>query len=119
MSLRILIIKDEAIIGINIKRAITSMGHKVLMVVENSSDALKIAQKNKIDLLIFVSNIKSDTDLVECSSILQNFYHIPVLFITKYGDAKRVQKAVNINFIGCLEKPFRKDELETMINVAV
>ena len=119
MSLKVLIIEDEGRIGIHIKRAVTSMGHKVLMVVNNSSDALKIAQKNKIDLLISDINIEGEVDGIECCSILQNHYKIPVIFVTAYREINRLKKASNVDFVGCLEKPFREDELKTMIKLAI
>lgn len=119
MSLKVLIIEDKAIVGLNIKRVIKSMGHKVLMVVNTASDALKIAQKNKIDLLISATNIKGEVDGMECSSILKKNYNIPVIFLTEYKDKKRVEKASKIDFVGCLEKPFCEDELKTMINLVI
>ena len=119
MNLKVLVIENESVIGIHIKKSLISMGHEVLMVVKNGSVALKIAQKNKIDLLIFDIDAKGDVDTIACCSKLQSYYNIPVIFITKYKDESRLKKASAINFVGHLEKPFRNDELESMVNLAI
>ncbi len=119
MSINILIIEDEGIVGIHIKRTIISMGHKVLMVVKNATDALKIAQVNKIDLVISDINIDGDMDGIECCRILQNKYTTPIIFITAYRDIDTLKKASNIDFVGYLVKPFREDEVETVVNLAI
>ena len=119
MSLKILIIEDQAIVGLYMKRAIKSMGHKVLMVVNNASDAFKIAQKNRIDLLISTIHIQSEPKGVQYCSILQSKYKIPVVFVTEYGNKNRVKEITGIDFIVCLEKPFNENELKTMINLAI
>ncbi len=119
MSLKVLIIEDEGIVGIYIKRTILSMGHEVLMVVKNADDALEIAQTNKVDLVISDININGDMDGIECCRILQDKYNTPVIFITAYRDTDTLKKASNIDFVGYLVKPFREDELETVVNLAI
>lgn len=119
MSLNVLIIEDEGIVGIHIKRTIVSMGHNVLIVVKNAVDALKIAEKNKIDLVISDIDIEGDIDGIECSRILQSKYNTPVIFLTAYRDIDTLEKASSVEFVGYLVKPFREDELETMVNLAI
>jgi len=119
MSLKVLIIEDESIVGIHIKRTVISMGHQVVTVVKNSSDALRAAQENRIDLVISDINIDGDIDGIECCQILQNRYGIPVIFITAYRDVDTLKKASSVESVGYLIKPFREDELETVINLAI
>ncbi len=119
MSLQVLIIEDEGIIGIHIKRTIISMGYHVLMVVKNAADALKIAKTNKIDLIISDISIDGDMDGIECCNILQTNYNIPVIFVTAYHDLNTLEKASNVDFVGYLIKPFREDELNTMMQLAI
>ena len=44
---------------------------------------------------------------------------MPVVFITAYQDVKTLQHASDIDFVGYLVKPFREDELQTIINLAI
>lgn len=119
MSLKVLIIEDETIVGIHIKRTVIAMGHHVLTVAKNSSDALKVAHVNKVDLVISDINIDGEIDGIECCQILQSKYHTPIIFITAYRDVDTLKKASNVDFVGYLVKPFREDELETVINLAI
>ncbi len=119
MNLKILIIEDETIVALHIKKTVTMLGHTVIKIVKNSTDALVIAKKSKINLMISDINIQGDVDGVECCKTLQKLYNIPVIFITAYRDAITLEKASHVDFIGYLVKPFREDELETLIQLAI
>jgi len=44
---------------------------------------------------------------------------MPVIFITAYRDVKTLQRASDVDFVGYLVKPFREDELQTVVNLAI
>jgi len=119
MSLQVLVIEDKGIVGIHIKKIIEAMGHKVLIVVKNGEDALKVAAKNRVDLLISDIRIEGEMDGVSCSKELQEKYSTPVIFITAYRDVATLKRASDVDFVGYLVKPFREDELQTVIDLAI
>lgn len=118
MKLQTLIIEDESIVALHIKRTVISLGHNVVEIVKNSEDALLTAASHKVDLVISDINIDGDVDGIECCSILQNMYNTSVIFITAHKDITTLEKASKIDFVGYIVKPFREDELETMIKFA-
>ena len=117
--LNILIIEDEVIIYIHIERTLKKLGFKNIYKAKNSKTAIEIAKKNKIDLLFSDIKIEGDIDGIETSKILQNLYQIPVIFITAYRDNETLKKVVDVDFLGYLIKPYRIDELETLIHLAI
>jgi len=119
MSLQVLVIEDKGIVGIHIRKIIESMGHKVLIVVKNGEDALKVAAKNRVDLVISDIRIEGEMDGISCSKELQKNYFMPIIFITAYRDVTTLQRASDIDFVGYLVKPFREDELQTVVNLAI
>jgi len=119
MILNILIIENESIVGLHLKKTLQAMGHNVLIVVSNAIDAIKVFQKSRVDLLISDINIDGDINGAECSLNLQKVYRMPVIFITGYRDNETLKQASLVDFVGYLVKPFRQDELETMVNLAI
>jgi len=119
MNLNILIIEDETIVGLHIKKTVLALGHTPLRIAKNAKDALFISVNNKVDLVISDINIQGNMDGIECCSILHKNYKIPIVFVTAYRDTATLKKASNVDFVGYLVKPFREDELETMINLAI
>ncbi len=117
MRLNILIIEDESVVALHIKKIVFSLGHSIIKIVKNNTDALTIAKEHNIDLVISDINIDGEVDGISCCRILQHLYNLDVLFITAYRDIATLEKAYKIDFIGYLVKPFREDELETMINL--
>jgi DNA-binding response OmpR family regulator len=119
MKLKVLIIEDESIVALHIKKTVIVSGHSVVNIAKNSSEALEYAKNTRADLVISDINIDGDIDGIECCKILQSKYNIPVVFVTAYRDIETLRKASEVDFIGYLVKPFREDELETMINLVV
>ena len=119
MNLNILIIEDETIVGLHIKKTLLTLGHTPLKIAKNAKDALFIALNNRVDLVISDINIQGNMDGIECCSLLYQNYKIPIIFVTAYKDIETLKKASEVDFIGYLVKPFREDELETMINLAI
>jgi len=119
MNLNILIIEDETIVAFHIKKTLTSLDHAVIGIAKNAEDAFAMAKKTKVDLVISDINIQGEMDGIECAAMLQEKYKTPVIFVTAYRDIATLQKASKIEYMGYLVKPFREDELETMINLAI
>ena len=119
MKLKILIIEDENIVALDIKRIMLSLGHGVLKIVKTAQDAFNIADELEPDLVISDINLQGDMDGIECCRILQNRYDIPVIFITAYKDIETLKRVSNINFTGYLVKPFREDELVVKVNLTI
>ena len=117
--IKILIIEDESIISIHIKNSVEKLGYEVVEIVRSSDEALSFTAKEKIDIALCDININGCIDGIETANILNSTYNIPIIFLTAYKDKDTLKRALNIEFIGYIVKPFRDDELETMINLAI
>ncbi len=117
--LNVLIVEDEIIIYINISQTLKRLGLKNIQIARNAQTALDIASKTKIDLLFSDIKIDGEIDGIEVSKTLQILYCTPVIFITAYKDEETLIRASGVNFIGYLLKPYRQDELEALIKIAI
>ena len=119
MNLNVLIIQDDDIVALQIKKIVSFLGHKTLKIVKNATDVIEISKKNKIDLVISETNIQGNRDGIECCSFLQETYNTSVIFVTTHSDIGTLHKASKVNFIAYLLRPFRENELKAMITLVI
>jgi len=118
-NLNVLILEDELIIYVHLKKTLTKLGFKHIHIAKDAKRAFEIASKTKIDILFSDIKINGDIDGIDAAKTLQNLYKLPVVFITAYKDQDILLRASEVDFIGYLLKPYRVDELEALINLTI
>lgn len=118
-NLNILIVEDEIIIYMHITRTLKNLGIKNIYTARTSEEALIIALDTKIDILFSDIKIEGEVDGIDTASQLQSLYGLPVIFITAYKDKEMLERVSKLDIIGYLLKPFRVDELEALIGLAI
>ena len=117
MGMKVLIIEDDSIVAMHIRETVQGHDHEVIGVAKNADRALKMAEKNHPDLVISDINLEGRMDGIACSKLLQKMYSSAVVLITAYNDLETLKNASTLNFLGYLIKPFREDELLTLIDL--
>lgn len=113
-KLSILIIEDEAIIGMLLSEVLVGMGHSVIGVVGTESAAITLAAEYKPDLLIVDAGLTSGNGISAVDAIIANRF-VPHLFTT--GNVLKVRLVKPDAII--LEKPFHEAELIEAIDMAL
>jgi len=118
-KLNVLIIEDESIISIHLKKSVMALGYNVVAIARDSNEVLKIIENSKVDIALVDINLAGDIDGIQIATILSTTYNIPLIFITAFKDKETLKRASNIDFAGYIIKPFREDELEVTLNLTV
>lgn len=118
-SLNILILEDDLVISLHITKTLKKLGFKNIFKATKSEEAFQLANENKMDLLFSDIKIDGEIDGVDTAKILQSLYKLPVIFITAYNDKATLNRVCEVDFVGYLIKPYRVDELETLIFFAI
>lgn len=113
-ELSILIIEDEAIIGMLLSEVLVGMGHTVIGVVGTESAAITLAAEYLPDLLIVDAGLTVGNGLSAVDSILANRY-VPHFYTT--GNALKVRQQKPDAIV--LEKPFHEAEIAEAITQAL
>lgn len=110
MAKSILLIDDDKLILITLKRLLTREGYKVTTALSGQG-ALRRMEEDGFDLII--SDIKMpQMDGVETIKKIREFLsqhgkdQIPEIFITAYAKEDIYQEALSLNAAGYIEKPF-------------
>lgn len=113
-KLSILIVEDEAIIGMLLSEVVEGMGHAVIGVAGTEGAAIALAEEYSPDLLIVDAGLTSGNGVSAVDAILAARF-VPHIFTT--GDALKVRLIKPDAII--LEKPFNEAELEEAIASAL
>jgi PAS domain S-box-containing protein len=116
---QVMIVEDEALVGIDIKNNLTKYGYNVVGVSSSGEDAIEEAAKNKPEIVLMDIHLKGKMDGIETAIHLRKTLGIPTIYLTAYSDDATLTKALKANPYGYLLKPFVPRELHTTIQAAL
>jgi PAS domain S-box-containing protein len=118
-NVKILIVEDEAVTGMDIRRSLTDLGYSVCAIVTTGELAIRKAGELHPDLILMDIMLAGKMTGIEAAEIINQQYHIPVVYLTAYSDDSYLAKAKLTEPFGYILKPFRELELKTTIEMAL
>ncbi len=106
---RVLVVEDEALVGIMIQECLTELGFQIVGPVCTASDALQAAKDGDFDAAILDINL-GDGMVYQVAEILAR-RHVPFVFVTGY-DADSVDS--RFRHIPVLQKPVEREMLQKL-----
>jgi PAS domain S-box-containing protein len=116
---RILVVEDEGIVALNLRRSLAGLGYEVIGVAATAADALELASTGRPDLVLMDIHIRGNVDGIDAAVRLREQGGAPVVFLTAYADEGTVERARRAAPYGYLVKPFSAPELRTTIETAL
>jgi DNA-binding response OmpR family regulator len=116
---KILIIEDETIVALDIKRIVKNLGYEVTDTVTNFESAINSVEKNRPDIILSDINLNSDKNGIDIIETIQKKDFIPTIYITAYSDELTIQRAIKTNPMGYILKPFRKDDIKSALLLTI
>ena len=118
-NLNILIVEDESIVAMEIKNYLKRLGLNVVGSASNSKDALNLISKKEINIVLMDICLIGEKDGIETAKImLQKYPNIQIIFLTAHLDDYNVDRAIEIDPIAYLSKPFNREELKVALKIA-
>jgi hypothetical protein len=111
-----LIIEDEFIIVEDLRKTLSDLGHKVVATASNGKDGIKKALELKPDLVLIDILLDGEIDGIETAALIKKKCHIPIIFCTAFTDNLTRSKALRMDPLSYIVKPFSKQDLEDAIN---
>jgi DNA-binding LytR/AlgR family response regulator len=116
---KVLIVENEPVIAMDIRLSLEQMGYEVAGTAASYKDALEISHSNAPDIALMDINIDGNKDGIQTARALRMHFDIPVIFLTSLTELDTIQKAKESEPFGYLVKPFRKDELQSSIEIGL
>jgi len=117
--IRILIVEDEQVVALDLKRRLTRLGYQVAGMAANGGRALDLAAKEAPNVVLMDIHIQGKMDGVEVAARMQKIHNIPIIYLTAYSEEQTLSRARETKPYGYLLKPFSDRELHVMIQISM
>jgi len=116
-SYKVLVVEDEGLIALDISKRLEALGHQVLAVAGNSTEALKNVAG--ADIVLMDIRIDGPVDGIETAARIRERFHLPVIFLTAHGDRTTIERAKVTGPFGYIVKPIAHASLNSSIEIAL
>lgn len=115
---KVMVIEDEAIIAMDIKSIVTSMGHRVTGIGRTHNDAVRIGLAENPDLILADIHLADDSSGIEAvNELLETVGPVPVVFITAYPEKLLTGNRPEPAFV--IAKPYTEDQVRSAVSQAM
>jgi CheY-like chemotaxis protein len=118
-EVKILIVEDERILALGLKKKLEKLGFKVTATVSTGEDAIKSVKTDKPDLILMDIVLKGEMDGIDAAKLIISLHDIPVIYLTAYADDETINRAAQTYPYGYLMKPYKERELKANIDMAL
>lgn len=118
-EVKILIVEDERILALGLKKKLEKLGFKVTDAVSTGENAIESVKNDKPDLILMDIVLKGEMDGIDAAKLIINLHNIPIIYLTAYADDKTIERAVKTYPYGYLMKPYQERELKANIDMAL
>ena len=119
MKKKILIVEDEFLAALVLKRNLKLLGHEVCEPVATGEEAIKSAAREKPDIILMDIRLAGEMDGIEAAQEISSRYQVSIIFTTGYSDQDFMEQVNKLNPVACLIKPVHIPDLVSAINLVL
>jgi CheY-like chemotaxis protein len=86
LSTKILIVEDEPIIALDLKRRLIRMGFQVAGIADCAEIALLLVSHHQSDLVLMDIQLQTEIDGIQAANQIQAEFNVPVIFVTAHSE---------------------------------
>jgi signal transduction histidine kinase len=116
---KILIVEDESIIALYIKRSLLEAGYGVVAIAVSGEEAVESAAIYQPDLILMDIRLRGSIDGIEAARQIGEQSNVPIVFLTAHTDRDMLNRAKVTDPFGYLIKPFDNHNLIITIEIAL
>ncbi len=114
----IIVVEDENIISIDLKRTLNKLGYNVTLTVSSGEELLEKLPDVDVDLILMDILLAGKMNGIEAAKIIKERFNLPVVYLTALTDEEILQKAMVTEPFGYLLKPFEEKSLNSTLEMA-
>lgn len=115
-----MIVEDEIVTASSLEMSLEKLGYVVTAIVASGEQAIqKIEGGDCPDLVLMDISLQGELDGIETARILGARFNLTVIYLTSHSDKAIFEKAKTTNPYGYLTKPFKKDELQKIVELGL
>jgi CheY-like chemotaxis protein len=114
-NLRILLVEDEIITAMLIRKQFSTLGCTCLLHVTTGENAIVSARTDPPDIILMDIRLAGQMDGIDAALVIKETADIPIIYITGYDDPAVRNRAEQSRPIGYLTKPLELGTLRRII----
>src|SRR5690625_226939 len=118
-KIKILVVEDDPLIAEDIREILINSNYEVVAIAKQKEQALMKLKESPPDIVLLDINIDNTMDGIEIANQINDFYHIPNIYLTSYSSKAVVTDAKQTRPMGYIVKPFEKGDLYAAIEIAI
>ncbi|MGF2038458.1 MAG: diguanylate cyclase domain-containing protein [Nostoc sp. CmiVER01] len=116
---KILVVEDEKILASNIRNSLQKLGYSVSEINKSGEEAIKKVAETHPHLVLIDICLSGEIDGINVADIIQNNFHVPVVYLTESSEYKKLQKNQLNEAFSYIVKPFLESDLHLTIEMAL
>ena len=116
---KIIIAESDVKIANDLENRLKGLNYTVCGQAATCQDALELVRQYQPDLVMMDILLKGDMDSIQAAEVISDKWGIPVVFLTPYEDADRLEHAKLTHPFGYLLKPIQSLELKLTTEMAL
>lgn len=116
---RIMLVEDEAIVALDIKNKLISLGYSVESSIGSAEECIRKLETIRVDLVLMDISLSGHMDGIDAAIFIKGKYNIPVVFLTAHNDETTLQRAKFSGPYGYILKPFEFRDLRNNIEISL
>jgi len=116
---KILVVDDEPEVSATLELTLQKFGYTVVGCESTAENAIQKSCELRPDIVLMDIELAGEMDGVQAADIIRKKYHIPVIYITAICDTKTLERVGASIPYGYILKPFKDNELHTVIEIAL
>ena len=116
---RILIVEDEGLIALDLKKRLEQAGYTVPAIADNAAGALLSVESLEPNLVLMDIRLRGPRDGIDTADEIRRRFHVPVIFVTAHADRETLDRARITEPFGYIVKPFHGIDFRAQIEMAL
>jgi len=114
-TIQVLIVEDEIIVAMQLKRRLTASGHSVHELLTSGEEAIQAVRDNPPDVVIMDRRLGGAMDGMQAAQQIRAFSQVPIIFVTGYNDASIKEQIEKLHPSVHIVKPVDSHEIQAAI----
>jgi DNA-directed RNA polymerase specialized sigma24 family protein len=110
----VLIIEDEPLIALDLRRILETIGHRIVGVARTHADAVRLVNERKPGLVIADVRLADGSSGLDAVNEILRGFKVPVVFVSAYPERLATGHGPEPTFL--IPKPFRDDSVKVIVS---